>query len=149
MGGERQAERGERRENYIRERNEREMGVMNKMLLVVALLMAVVVSAMAVTPIDPFPFPLPDGCIGLKCRKGCGEYRRLNRGPGELQSACNVFGLNYSILRGEGFNRCFVRCSGIGTGNTAGVSTLRCDTPPFIRRFSSLIIRKGPPSRAT
>ena len=48
------------------------MAIMNKMLLVVALLMAVVVSAMGLLadPIDPFPFPLPDGCIGLKCRKG-------------------------------------------------------------------------------
>ena len=41
----------------------REMGVMNKMLLVVALLMAVVVSAMAV-----FPAP-PEGCVEIKCRK--------------------------------------------------------------------------------
>ena len=45
------------------------MGVMNKMLLVVALLVAVVVSAMAVNPDPVFPF-LPEGCIGLKCRKG-------------------------------------------------------------------------------
>ena len=39
----------------------------------------------------------------------------------------------YLILRGEGFNRCLVRCG--GPMNTSGVSTLICDTPPFVRRF--------------
>ena len=47
------------------------MAIMNKMLLVVALLVAIVVSAMGLLEApDPFPFPLPEGCIGLKCRKG-------------------------------------------------------------------------------
>ena len=68
-------------------------------------------------------------------RAACGEFRRINRGPGELQETCNQNGLNYSILRGEGFNRCLIRCSSVGSGFSFGVATLRCDTPPFIRRY--------------
>merc|ERR1712023_498399 len=81
--------------------------------------MAVIVSAMAVLP------PTPPGCTEIRCRKGCGEYRRLNRSPGELQATCNDNGLNYSIIRGEGFNRCFIRCSSVGTGLTGGIATLK------------------------
>jgi len=105
------------------------MNMMQKLILAVALVMALAAVAMA----QP-PAPVPgQGCSIKSCRRGCGEYRRLNRQPGELQASCNRVMNEYLILRGEGFNRCLIRCG--GPMNTSGVSTLICDTPPFVRRF--------------